>query len=99
MIIGDNAGKLKILSYLWQNAEVMPVGDELGILRARRVTRIAGERPSTARWRAELFFGIGSGVWGGEGPYNKSIGPEEATVRNKEDLSGTAGRRASPPGS
>lgn len=56
MIIGDNAGKLKILSYLWQNAEVMPVGDELGILRARRVTRIAGERPSTARWRAELFL-------------------------------------------
>lgn len=62
MIIGDNAGKLKILSYLWQNAEVMPVGDELGILRARRVTRIAGERPSTAWWRAEVFFGIGSGV-------------------------------------
>lgn len=49
--------------------------------------------------REELFFGIGSGVWGGEGPYNKSIGPEEATVRNGEDLSGTAGRRASPPGS
>ena len=56
MIIGDNEGKLKILSYLWQNAEVMPVGDELGILRARRVTRIAGERPSTARWRAGRVF-------------------------------------------
>ena len=33
------------------------------------------------------------------GSYNRSIGPEEATVRNKEDLSGTAGRRAAPPGS
>ena len=31
--------------------------------------------------------------------YNRSIGSEEATVRNREDLSGTAGRRAAPPGS
>ena len=48
---------------------------------------------------AEAFFVSPSRENGGEGPYNRSIGPEEATVRNKEDLSGTASRRASPPGS
>ena len=45
------------------------------------------------------FFISPSKENGGARPYNKSIGPGEATVRNKADLSGTAGRRASPPGS
>ena len=42
----------------------------------------------TPKRRTEAFFGIGSGVQGCEGPYNRSIGPEETTVRNGEGLSG-----------
>lgn len=41
-----------------------------------------------ARQRAEAFFLSPSKEKGSEGPYNKSIGPEEATVRNGEGLSG-----------
>ena len=60
MIIGDNDGKFKILSYLWQNAEVISIENKLGISGFSAFHPEYGH--GTLKRRTEVFFGIGSGV-------------------------------------